>query len=195
MAEGWQTPHALSEAKIAELVTAFAHAARRSVTGRFIALEIHGAHDYLIHRILSPLSNQRNDGYGSDRADRMRFALEDTEAVRAAWPEGLPLFSCLSAVDGRGWEIDDTVVLSVELKARGVDVVDCSTGGITGAPAFRAKDDGTPPPRVTDRWAFKSPMPSRYARKQTSNSWRWGASLTHGKPKIFSRRAKLIWSQ
>lgn len=142
--DGWQTPDALSEADIADLVTAFADAARRAVTAGFKVLEIHGAHGYLIHSFLSPLSNQRNDGYGGDRAGRMRFALEVTEAVRAAWPEDLPLFFRISAVDGKGWEMEDSVVLSRELKARGVDVVDCSAGGITGAPAFRAKDDGSP---------------------------------------------------
>jgi 2,4-dienoyl-CoA reductase-like NADH-dependent reductase (Old Yellow Enzyme family) len=144
LAEGWQTPHALSETDISALVTAFADAARRAVTAGFKVLEIHGAHGYLIHSFLSPLSNQRNDAYGGDRAGRMRFALEVTDAVRAAWPEELPLFFRISAVDRQGWEIEDSVALSQELKARGVDVVDCSAGGITGAPAFRAKDDGTP---------------------------------------------------
>ena len=144
LAEGWQTPHAMSEADIGEMVGAFADAARRAVVAGFKVLEIHGAHGYLIHSFLSPLSNQRNDAYGGDRAGRMRFALEVTEAVRAAWPEDLPLFFRISAVDGKGWEIEDSVALSRELKARGVDVVDCSAGGISGAPAFRAKDDGSP---------------------------------------------------
>jgi len=144
LAEGWQTPHAMSETDIGEMVGAFADAARRAVVAGFKVLEIHGAHGYLIHSFLSPLSNQRNDAYGGDRAGRMRFALEVTEAVRAAWPEDLPLFFRVSAVDGKGWEIEDSVALSRELKARGVDVVDCSAGGISGAPAFRAKDDGSP---------------------------------------------------
>lgn len=144
LAQGWPTPHALSEAEIADLVMAFADSARRAVVAGFKVLEIHGAHGYLIHSFLSALSNQRNDGYGGDRAGRMRFALEVTEAVRAAWPDELPLFFRLSAIDGHGWEIEDSVALATELKARGVDVVDCSAGGITGAPAFRAQDDGKP---------------------------------------------------
>jgi 2,4-dienoyl-CoA reductase-like NADH-dependent reductase (Old Yellow Enzyme family) len=144
LAEGWQTPRAMSETDIKEMVGAFAESARRALVAGFKVLEIHGAHGYLIHSFLSPLSNQRNDAYGGDRAGRMRFALEVTEAVRAAWPEDLPLFFRISAVDGKGWEIEDSVALSRELKARGVDVVDCSAGGITGAPAFRAKDDGSP---------------------------------------------------
>tara|TARA_R110002167_G_scaffold21161_3_gene77094 strand:- start:19 stop:1188 length:1170 start_codon:yes stop_codon:yes gene_type:complete len=144
--DGWQTPQALDEAGIAEIVEDFAAAARRSLAAGFKVLEIHGAHGYLIQSFLSPLGNQRNDGYGGDLAGRMRFALEVTEAVRAAWPEELPLFFRISAVDGRegGWTIEDSVVLSRELKARGVDVVDCSAGGISGAPAFRADAEGKP---------------------------------------------------
>ena len=151
LAEGWPTPHALSETEIADVVAAFADSARRSAQAGFKVLEIHGAHGYLIHSFLSSLSNQRNDGYGGDRAGRMRFALEVTEAVRAAWPDELPLFFRLSAIDGYGWEIEDSVALATALKERGVDVVDCSAGGITGAPAFRAQDDGKPLPKSGQR--------------------------------------------
>ena len=136
--DGWQTPSPLSEADIADLIAAFADAARRAVVAGFKVLEIHGAHGYLIHSFLSPLSNLRYDRYGGDRTGRMRFALEVTEAVRAVWPEDLPLFFRISAVDGKGWDLEDSVALSQELKARGVDVIDCSAGGISGAPAFRA---------------------------------------------------------
>ena len=151
LADGWRAPHALSEAEIAETVDAFAASARRALVAGFKVLEIHGAHGYLIHSFLSSLSNQRNDAYGGDLADRMRFALEVTDAVRAAWPEEMPLFFRLSAVDGHGWEIEDSIALAVALKARGVDVVDCSAGGITGAPAFRAQDDGKPMPKSGQR--------------------------------------------
>ena len=151
LADGWQAPHALSEAEIAETVEAFAASARRALVAGFKVLEIHGAHGYLIHSFLSSLSNQRNDAYGGDLADRMRFALEVTDAVRAAWPEEMPLFFRLSAVDGHGWEIEDSIALAAALKARGVDVVDCSAGGITGAPAFRAQDDGKPMPKSGQR--------------------------------------------
>ena len=144
LAEGWQTPLAMNEAEISELVAAFADSARRSAEAGFKALEIHGAHGYLIHSFLSPLSNQRNDGYGGDLQGRMRFALEVAEAVRASWPDELPLFFRVSAIDNNGWELEDSVTLAQALKSKGVDVIDCSAGGITGAPAFRAKDDGTP---------------------------------------------------
>lgn len=151
VADGWQTPHALGGDEIADMITAFADAARRSLAAGFKVLEIHGAHGYLIHSFLSPLTNQRNDAYGGDLQGRMRFALEVTEAVRAVWPEDLPLFFRLSAVDGRGWELADSVVLARELAARGVDVVDCSAGGIAGAPAFRAENDGRPVRSAGDR--------------------------------------------
>jgi 2,4-dienoyl-CoA reductase-like NADH-dependent reductase (Old Yellow Enzyme family) len=146
VAEGWQEPEVLDEEGIREQVAAFAAAARRAHAAGFRALEIHGAHGYLIHSFLSPLSNQRNDGYGGDLQGRMRFALEIAEAVRAAWPDDLPLFFRISAVDGRdgGWALEDSVVLARELASRGVDVVDCSGGGIAGAPLFRARDDGKP---------------------------------------------------
>jgi 2,4-dienoyl-CoA reductase-like NADH-dependent reductase (Old Yellow Enzyme family) len=165
LADGWQTPHALSEAEIADLVTTFADSARRAVTAGFKALEIHGAHGYLIHSFLSPLSNQRNDAYGGDLQGRMRFALEVTEAVRAAWPPDLPLFFRLSAVDGKGWEIEESVTLSRELKARGVDVIDCSAGGITGAPAFRVKDDGTPAASGDRPLGFQVPYAEQIRRE------------------------------
>ena len=126
------------------MVAAFADSARRSAEAGFKVLEIHGAHGYLIHSFLSPLSNQRNDGYGGDLQGRMRFALEVAEAVRASWPDELPLFFRVSAIDNNGWELEDSVTLAQALKSKGVDVIDCSAGGITGAPAFRAKDDGTP---------------------------------------------------
>lgn len=143
---GWPTPTAMSEQDIKIMVERFAAAAARAARVGFRVLEIHGAHGYLIHSFLSPLSNTRNDRYGGDLGGRMRFALDVATGVRASWPEGLPLFMRISAVDGRsgGWTIEDSVVLARELKARGVDVVDCSAGGIAGAPAFRARDDGQP---------------------------------------------------
>lgn len=167
VAEGWQTPQSLDEAGIAATVAAFAAAARRAHAAGFRVLEIHGAHGYLIHSFLSPLSNQRNDAYGGDLQGRMRFALEVTEAVRAAWPDELPLFFRISAVDGRegGWRIEDSVVLARELAARGVDVVDCSAGGIGGAPLFRAQDDGRPLASSGDRpLGFQVPYAERVRR-------------------------------
>ncbi|MEZ5853492.1 MAG: hypothetical protein R3D67_01630 [Hyphomicrobiaceae bacterium] len=113
---------------------------RRAAKAGFKVLEVHGAHGYLIHSFLSPLANTRNDSYGGDRQAACASPWRLLEAVRAAWPADRPLFWRLSAIDGPegGWSLDDSVALATELKARGVDVVDCSAGGIAGPPSFRA---------------------------------------------------------
>ena len=103
---------------------------------------MHSAHGYLSHEFLSPLSNKRTDQYGGDLQGRMRYTLELAEVMRAAWPQDKPLFVRISSVDGieGGWTLDDTVTLAKELAARGVDVVDCSSGGLLGsATAARIK--------------------------------------------------------
>ncbi len=127
-------PLELSVTEIRTVIRNWRDAALRTVDAGFDILEIHGAHGYLIHQFLSPLANRRTDAYGGDLQGRMRFALEVTEAVRSVWPQGKPLFFRVSAVDGDGgaWSMDDTVVLARELKARGVDVITCSSGGING---------------------------------------------------------------
>ncbi len=125
------TPQALDKAGIDVIVEAFAAAARRANEAGFDLLEIHAAHGYLLHEFLSPLSNQRTDGYGGTFENRARLTLEVTEAVRKAWPEDLPLSVRISAsdwVDG-GWTIDDSVALAKLLRERGVDLIDCSSGG------------------------------------------------------------------
>jgi 2,4-dienoyl-CoA reductase-like NADH-dependent reductase (Old Yellow Enzyme family) len=130
---GWLVPQQLTTAQIAGLIEDWARAARRADAAGFDICEIHGAHGYLLASFLSPISNTRSDAYGGDRAGRMRFALEVTRAVRAAWPAGKPLFFRVSALDGGGgWDMPDTVALAHELKTLGVDVVDCSSGGVTG---------------------------------------------------------------
>ena len=131
---GWPTPHPLGVDEIRDLVDKWADAARRALAAGFDIVEIHGAHGYLTHSFFSPLSNRRNDAYGGDLNRRMRFALEVTEAVRAVWPKDRPLFYRTSAVDGLdgGVTIEDSVALAKALKARGVDVIDCSSGGLRG---------------------------------------------------------------
>lgn len=131
LTEGWQIPHPMGPDEIAQVRGEFKAAAARAVEAGFDFIEIHMAHGYLLQTFLSPLSNKRNDAYGGDLAGRMRFPLEVVEAVRAAIPEDMPLFARISAEDGidGGWTLDDSVVLATELKARGVDVVDCSSGG------------------------------------------------------------------
>lgn len=124
-------PHQLSISEIAAIVDAFAAAARRALRAGFQVVEIHGAHGYLIHEFLSPLCNQRTDAYGGTFENRIRFAMEVTEAVRSAWPADLPLFYRISATDWAegGWDIADSVKLSQRLRSLGIDLVDCSSGG------------------------------------------------------------------
>jgi 2,4-dienoyl-CoA reductase-like NADH-dependent reductase (Old Yellow Enzyme family) len=117
------------------MVRTWAAAARNAVAAGFDAIEIHTAHGYLLASFLSPISNTRNDEYGGDRNGRMRLPLEIFEAVRREMPATMPLFVRVSAVDGaqNGWNLDDTIAFAVELKSRGVDVIDCSSGGISGS--------------------------------------------------------------
>jgi 2,4-dienoyl-CoA reductase-like NADH-dependent reductase (Old Yellow Enzyme family) len=126
-----RVPRALSPAEIADVQAQFVAAAQRALAAGFEWLELHGAHGYLAHQFLSPLSNRRTDGYGGEFAHRIRFLLETTRAVRAVWPAGLPLtvrLSCTDWVEG-GWTLEETVELARRLKAEGVDLIDCSSGG------------------------------------------------------------------
>ncbi len=124
--------HPIEAADVDYLVERYRAAARNAAAAGFDALEIHAAHGYLLHSFLSPLSNTRRDDYGGDLAGRMRFPLEVAAAVRTAWPEDRPLLLRMSTVDGVdvGWSIDDSVRFAAELKKIGVDVVDCSSGGM-----------------------------------------------------------------
>ncbi|MDI5942617.1 NADH:flavin oxidoreductase/NADH oxidase, partial [Micromonospora sp. DH15] len=127
----YRVPTALDEAGIAGVVEAFATAAGRAVDAGFAAVEIHAAHGYLLHEFLSPLTNHRADGWGGDRAGRMRLALEVARAVRATVGESVPVLTRISATDWTegGWTVEDSVVLAGELAAAGVDLVDASSGG------------------------------------------------------------------
>src|SRR5262245_3300045 len=133
-------PAALDLDEVRAEVKAWGEAAARSADAGFEIVEIHGAHGYLINQFLSPVANRRNDSYGGDLPGRMRFALELVEAVRSAWPADKPLFFRCSVVDGKGghWDMDDTVVLAKELKARGVDFLDVSCGGLEGTSTLPA---------------------------------------------------------
>jgi 2,4-dienoyl-CoA reductase-like NADH-dependent reductase (Old Yellow Enzyme family) len=130
-AEGSAVPRVLSPSEIGEVVDAFAAAARRARSAGFKVVELHFAHGYLVHEFLSPLSNTRTDRYGGPFENRTRIAVEITKAVRAVWPEELPLLVRISSSDWAegGWDIDDSVRLAAALKREGVDLVDCSSGG------------------------------------------------------------------
>jgi 2,4-dienoyl-CoA reductase-like NADH-dependent reductase (Old Yellow Enzyme family) len=135
---GWHMPRAMTPAEIEKLVADYGQGARRAAEAGFDVLDIHAAHGYLIHTFLSPVANTRTDAYGGRLENRMRFALEIASSVRAHWPEEKPLFFRLSCVDWRpdldarndGWTIADSCVLARALAARGVDLIDCSSGGI-----------------------------------------------------------------
>ena len=129
----WKTPQALTEGEMDQIVAVWQAAAARAQMAGFDVIELHAAHGYLNHQFLSPTANHRTDDYGGSLANRMRFTLRVTEAVRQVWPEELPLFVRVSAtdwVDG-GLDPDEIVILTRELKLRGVDLVDCSSGGAT----------------------------------------------------------------
>ncbi len=127
-------PTELDAPGIRHVIDGFVSAAKRAEAAGFDTIEIHAAHGYLINQFLSPLANHRTDQYGGSRENRMRLLLEITEAVRAVWPASKPLLVRISAVDGvaGGWTLEDSVALTGELKARGVDMVDCSSGGFDG---------------------------------------------------------------
>lgn len=124
-------PHELTVPEIAEIAGSFARAAARALEAGFAVAEIHGAHGYLIHEFLSPLSNVRTDAYGGTFENRTRLAREVASAVRTVWPERFPLFFRISATDWveGGWDIDQSVALARDLAPLGVDVIDCSSGG------------------------------------------------------------------
>ncbi|PWT73192.1 MAG: NADH:flavin oxidoreductase / NADH oxidase [Proteobacteria bacterium] len=158
MAEGHIVPRQLSVGDLAVLKDEWVAAAKRAREAGFEVLEIHNAHGYLMHQFLSPLSNKRDDAYGGDFAGRTRFPLEVAEAVRAIWPPDKPVFVRVSAVDGLegGWHMDDTVAYAKELKARGIDVIDCSSGGLFGSATAA---------RVKRTWGFQVPYAERLRRE------------------------------
>lgn len=133
--DGWQLPETLSEEQISELINDYISAARRSIRAGYKMIEIHGAHGYLIHSFLSPISNHRTDKYGFDLSGRIRIAIEISDAIRRSIPDEIPLFFRISSTDNvkNGWTIDESVYLANELRKVGVDVIDCSSGGISGS--------------------------------------------------------------
>src|SRR5581483_6146729 len=131
-APNFPVPCALTAREIATLVAAFRQAAQRALRAGFDVVEIHAAHGYLLHEFLSPLVNTRTDEYGGSYDNRVRFCLEVASAVREVWPERLPLFVRLSCTDWKagGWDLEQTVELARRLEACGVDLIDCSSGGL-----------------------------------------------------------------
>ena len=129
--DGWHMPQALDEEGIAAIVRDFAAAAERADRAGFDLIELHAAHGYLLHEFLSPISNRRNDEYGGSLENRMRFPLDVFDAVRAAWPDELPLGVRISSIDWveGGWSLEDSITFAEALKAKDCDFIDCSSGG------------------------------------------------------------------
>jgi 2,4-dienoyl-CoA reductase-like NADH-dependent reductase (Old Yellow Enzyme family) len=134
-APGYPVPRPLDRAAIAGIVAAFAEAAERADRAGFDVLEIHAAHGYLLHEFLSPLVNRRTDAYGGSFENRIRLCLEVVDAVRRVWPDRLPVLLRISASDWAegGWDIEQSVELARAVGQRGVDLVDCSSGGAVRA--------------------------------------------------------------
>lgn len=135
--DGWVTPQALDAAELAKVRQAFVRAATWAAQLGFDAVEVHAAHGYLLHEFLSPLTNRRTDEYGGTLANRMRFVVDVVSAVRKAWPASRPLFVRLSTTDwvAEGFDVEQAIAVARALKEVGVDVIDCSSGGMSGAQA------------------------------------------------------------
>ncbi len=128
----YAVPKPLDQLAILATIEAFRQAARRALAAGFDFVEIHAAHGYLLNEFLSPLANQRTDAYGGSFKNRTRLVLEVVDTVRAEWPAHLPLFIRISSTDWAegGWDIDDSVQLAHQLREHGVDLIDCSSGGL-----------------------------------------------------------------
>ena len=122
----------MTEADIARVQNDFVAAAKRALAAGFEWLELHAAHGYLFNEFLSPLANQRTDKYGGGFENRIRFLLDTTRAVRKVWPDHLPLAARVSAIDWKegGWDLEQSIALAKLLKVEGVDLMDCSSGGV-----------------------------------------------------------------
>lgn len=132
--ETYPPPRAMTQAEIENVIDAFAAATRRALSAGFEIAEVHGAHGYLLHSFFSPVSNYRNDAFGGTRDKRMRLPLLVAEAMRGIWPAEKPVFYRASIVDGvdNGLTVEDNIALAQELGRRGIDVIDCSSGGMSG---------------------------------------------------------------
>ena len=150
-ADGWPDPKEMSHADIQRVIASFGDAARRAREAGFKTLEVYAAHGFLIHQFLSPISNKRQDEWGGSDENRRRMAKEVAQSIRQQWPEEYPLAFRLSATDwlDSGIEIEDTIETAKALKDSGVDLIDCSTGGISGKER---------PRRMTIEQGFQAPF-------------------------------------
>ena len=176
VADGWLMPQALTLDAISQLKNDFVAAALRAVEAGYQIIEFHCAHGYLLHSFLSPLSNVRTDQYGGSLENRMRLIIEIASAVRRAIPESMPLFARLSTVDDvdDGWVIEDSILLAKALKQEGVDVIDCSSGGILGS----ATGGSAVIPRTPRTPGFQVPWAARIRQEAQLPTMAVGLILT-----------------
>jgi len=129
---GHQTPREATTEDLERIIQQFAVATRRSLKAGFQVVELHAAHGYLLHQFLSPLSNQRTDEFGGSLENRIRFPLQVARVVRENWPKNLPMFVRISATDwvSGGWDLEQSIEFCHQLKGLGVDLIDCSSGGL-----------------------------------------------------------------
>ena len=174
LGDEWIKPRPLEQSDLEVLLNAYRNAVRRAHAAGFEILELHSAHGYLLHTFLSPLSNTRSDQYGGSLENRMRFPLEIAREARDCWPAGKPLFMRLSSIDDveGGWSIEDTILFSRELGKIGVDVIDCSSGGILGSATAATK---TLVPRVP---GFQLPFSERVRKEAGVMTMAVGLILT-----------------
>jgi 2,4-dienoyl-CoA reductase-like NADH-dependent reductase (Old Yellow Enzyme family) len=186
----WIVPRALREGDFQAVLNAYRNAVRRAVAAGFEILEIHAAHGYLLHSFLSPLSNTRTDAYGGSLENRMRFPLQVAAEVRKAWPDSRPLFVRVSSIDDveGGWGIEDTVTFAKQLKKIGIDVLDCSSGGILGSATAATRT------LVTRVPGFQLPFAERVRREAEVKTMAVGLILTpqQAEEALQASRADLI---
>ena len=182
LGEGWLQPRAIRKGDEQVLLAAFREAARRAHAAGFEIAELHAAHGYLLHSFLSPLSNE------GTLEERMRFPLEVARALREAWPKGKPLFVRVSSIDDveGGWSIDDTLVFAKALKSAGVDLIDCSSGGILGSATAATK---TLLPRVP---GFQVPFAERIRKEADIKTMAVGLILTPQQAEEIAAQADLV---
>ena len=197
VAANFETPLELTKDDLHKLIQSLVDAAKRSLDAGFQVIEIHGAHGYLLHSFLSPLANFRTDEYGGSLENRMRFPLQVTRAIREAVGESVPLFFRISAIDGPddGWSMDDSVALANELANSGIDIIDCSSGGIGGAPRFRTDDEGQPLNKSSARTpGFQVPFADRIQNETKLKSMAVGVIIEPQQAEdiIASGKAELV---
>jgi 2,4-dienoyl-CoA reductase-like NADH-dependent reductase (Old Yellow Enzyme family) len=182
LGEGWLQPRAIRKGDEQVLLAAFREAARRAHAAGFEIAELHAAHGYLLHSFLSPLSNE------GTLEERMRFPLEVAKALREAWPKGKPLFVRVSSIDDveGGWSIEDTLAFARALKNAGVDVIDCSSGGILGSATAATK---TLLPRVP---GFQVPFAERIRKEADIRTMAVGLILTPQQAEEIAAQADLV---